>query len=68
MRMSGEQGGFSGIHPQQGVVMDQKKAGIKVLLFVCAVVLAACQANYVRDVQGGTVAPSQTVTLSSPIS
>ncbi|MBZ8898898.1 colicin release lysis protein [Escherichia coli] len=32
----------------------EKITGI-ILLLLAAIILAACQANYIRDVQGGTV-------------
>lgn len=37
--------------------MNKNKFGLLLILIVCALFLAACQANYIRDVQGGTVAP-----------
>ncbi|EEP1514360.1 colicin release lysis protein [Salmonella enterica] len=38
----------------------------KILFIFCCYIflLAGCQANYIRDVQGGTVAPSSTSTLT----
>ncbi|EAA8036347.1 colicin release lysis protein [Salmonella enterica] len=36
----------------------EKKTGWLLVLVIAALFLAACQANYIRDVQGGTVAPS----------
>ncbi|ECH0824997.1 lysis protein [Salmonella enterica] len=36
----------------------KKKTGWLLVLVIAALFLAACQANYIRDVQGGTVAPS----------
>ncbi|HDI9979836.1 TPA: colicin release lysis protein [Escherichia coli] len=41
----------------------EKITGIILLLFA-AIILAACQANYIRDVQGGTVSPSSTAELT----
>jgi hypothetical protein len=35
-----------------------------ILLFVAIILLVSCQANYIRDVQGGTVAPSTSSTIS----
>lgn len=49
---------------RQGVVMNQNKLGLLLIFIVCALFLAACQANYIRDVTGGTVAPSVTSTLT----
>ncbi|ECO0851217.1 colicin release lysis protein [Salmonella enterica] len=36
----------------------EKKTGWFLILIVAALFLAACQANYIRDIQGGTIAPS----------
>ncbi|EOV0239274.1 colicin release lysis protein [Salmonella enterica] len=36
----------------------KKKTGWFLILIVAALFLAACQANYIRDIQGGTIAPS----------
>lgn len=52
---------MAGIHSRQGNVM-KKKTGL--ILIVAALFLAACQANYIRDVQGGTVAPSSSSELT----
>lgn len=43
-----------------------KKANIifLLILIVFGFLLTACQANYIRDVQGGTVAPSSTSELT----
>ncbi|HAF2609622.1 TPA: lysis protein [Salmonella enterica] len=41
-----------------------KKITTIVIVFIIAPVLSGCQANYIRDVQGGTVAPSSTSTLT----
>ncbi|EHU3842775.1 colicin release lysis protein [Escherichia coli] len=35
-----------------------------ILLLLAAIILAACQANYIRDVQGGTVSPSSSAELT----
>lgn len=35
-----------------------------ILLFVAVALLVSCQANYIRDVQGGSVAPSTSSTIS----
>ena len=43
--------------PRQGVVMNKNKFGLLLALIVSALLLTACQANYIRDIQGGTVAP-----------
>ncbi|HHT8502588.1 TPA: colicin release lysis protein [Escherichia coli] len=32
--------------------------------FTLTLLLAACQANYIRDVQGGTVSPSSSAELT----
>ncbi len=37
----------------------KKITGI-ILLLLAVIILAACQANYIRDVQGWTVSPSST--------
>uniref|UniRef100_UPI0035D4A529 colicin release lysis protein n=1 Tax=Escherichia coli TaxID=562 RepID=UPI0035D4A529 len=36
----------------------KKKIGGSMILVLAVLCLTACQANYVRDVQGGTIAPS----------
>ena len=41
----------------------KKITGI-ILLLLAAIILAACQANYIRDVQGGTVSPSSSAELT----
>ncbi|HCO1717145.1 TPA: colicin release lysis protein [Escherichia coli] len=41
----------------------KKITGI-ILLLLAAIILAACQTNYIRDVQGGTVSPSSTAELT----
>ncbi|WP_407235502.1 colicin release lysis protein [Escherichia coli] len=41
----------------------KKITGI-ILLLLAAIILAACQANYIRDVHGGTVSPSSTAELT----
>ncbi|OSL40512.1 hypothetical protein EARG_05252 [Escherichia coli H461] len=53
---------MAGILSQQGVVM-KKITGI-ILLLLAVIILAACQANYIRDVQGGTVSPSSTAEVT----
>ncbi|WP_106689759.1 colicin release lysis protein [Escherichia coli] len=35
-----------------------------ILLLLAVIILAACQANYTRDVQGGTVSPSSTAEVT----
>ncbi|TJS27636.1 lysis protein (plasmid) [Escherichia coli] len=35
-----------------------------ILLLLAVIILAACQANYIRDVQGWTVSPSSTAELT----
>ncbi|MCT7051922.1 colicin release lysis protein [Salmonella enterica] len=42
----------------------KKKTGWLLVLVIAALFLAACQANYIRDVQGGTVAPSSSSELT----
>ncbi|ECC5780871.1 lysis protein [Salmonella enterica] len=42
----------------------KKKTGWLLALVIAALFLAACQANYIRDVQGGTVAPSSSSELT----
>ncbi|WIF48622.1 colicin release lysis protein [Salmonella enterica] len=42
----------------------EKKTGLFLILVIAALFLAACQANYIRDVQGGTVAPSSSSELT----
>ncbi|EFA1503298.1 colicin release lysis protein [Escherichia coli S88] len=42
----------------------KKKTGLLLILMVAALFLAACQTNYIRDVQGGTVAPSSSSELT----
>lgn len=37
--------------------MNKNKFGLLLIFIVYALLLTACQANYIRDVQGGTVAP-----------
>ena len=49
---------------QHGVLMSHKKWMLFLLVMVGLVLLAGCQANYIRDVQGGTVAPTSTSTLT----
>lgn len=41
-----------------------KTTGIILLLLAAIILSAACQANYIRDVQGGTVSPSSTAELT----
>ncbi|EFF2822959.1 colicin release lysis protein [Escherichia coli] len=40
----------------------KKKIGVSIILVVLC--LTACQNNYVRDVQGGTIAPSSSSKLT----
>ncbi|HFC9533317.1 TPA: colicin release lysis protein [Salmonella enterica] len=42
----------------------KKKTGLFLILVIAALFLAACQANCIRDVQGGTVAPSSSSELT----
>ncbi|HFJ2163340.1 TPA: colicin release lysis protein [Salmonella enterica] len=42
----------------------KKKTGLFLIVIVIALFLAACQANYIRDVQGGTVTPSSSSELT----
>ncbi|HBL7007474.1 colicin release lysis protein [Citrobacter sp. RHB35-C17] len=44
--------------------MKKVKVIFLVVLIAVSFLLAACQANYIRDVQGGTVAPSSTSELT----
>lgn len=37
--------------------MNKNKFGLLLTLIVFALLLTACQANYIRDIQGGNVAP-----------
>lgn len=53
---------MAGILSQQGVVM-KKITGI-ILLLLAVIILSACQANYIWDVQGGTVSPSSTAEVT----
>ena len=53
---------MAGILSQQGVVM-KKITGI-ILLLLAVIILAACQANYIWDVQGVTVSPSSTAEVT----
>ena len=53
---------MAGILSQQGVVM-KKITGI-ILLLLAVIILSACQAHYIRDVQGGTVSPSSTAEVT----
>lgn len=46
-----------------GNVMKKKK-GLFLILIMATLFLAACQANYIRDIQGGTVAPSSSSELT----
>ncbi|RIF80821.1 lysis protein for colicin E6 [Shigella boydii] len=41
----------------------KKKIGGSMILVLAVLCLTACQANYVRDVQGGTIAPSSSSKL-----
>nr|prf protein hic [Escherichia coli] len=41
----------------------KKITGI-ILLLLAVIILSACQANYIRDVQGGTVSPSSTAEVT----
>lgn len=50
-----------------GEFLFYKEIEMKKMFFIFVVLfflLAGCQANYIRDVQGGTVAPSSTSTLT----
>lgn len=49
-------------------VMDKKKKGAVIILCLCIVVLVACQANYISDVNGGTIAPSSSPSITIPVS
>lgn len=41
-----------------------KKIGLFLILVMASLSLVACQANYIRDVQGGTVSPSSSSELT----
>lgn len=47
-----------------GSCMKKVKVIFLVVLIAVSFLLAECQANYIRDVQGGTVAPSSTSELT----
>ncbi|MCY0629584.1 colicin release lysis protein [Klebsiella pneumoniae] len=47
-----------------GKVYEKGKDYFSFILIVAGFLLAACQANYIRDVQGGTVAPSSSSELT----
>lgn len=42
----------------------EKKIGVSIILVLVVLCLTACQNNYVRDVQGGTIAPSSSSKLT----
>ncbi|WP_097414311.1 colicin release lysis protein [Escherichia coli] len=42
----------------------EKKIGVSIILVLAVLCLIACQNNYVRDVQGGTIAPSSSLKLT----
>jgi len=44
--------------------MKKEKAIFLFIFIVFGFLLPACQANYIRDVQGGTVAPSSSAELT----
>ena len=44
--------------------MGKKKVVLGLLWGAVSIILTACQANYIRDVQGGTVAPSSSSELT----
>ncbi|WP_421659629.1 colicin release lysis protein (plasmid) [Klebsiella pneumoniae] len=44
--------------------MKKVKTIFLFILIVAGFLLAACQANYIRDVQGGTIAPSSSSKLT----
>nr|QJX12942.1 DNA replication protein [Klebsiella pneumoniae]QJX13554.1 DNA replication protein [Klebsiella pneumoniae] len=48
----------------QGKYMKKVKAIFLFILIVSGFLIVACQANYIRDVQGGTVAPSSSSELT----
>ena len=54
---------MAGICSLQGYVMN-KKIGLFLILVMASLSLVACQANYIRDVQGGTVSPSSSSELT----
>ena len=57
--------GFYGWMPESIYTRNSmKKITWIILLLLAAIILAACQANYIRDVQGGTVSPSSSAELT----
>ncbi|EGG0547864.1 colicin release lysis protein [Escherichia coli] len=42
----------------------KKKIGVSIILVLVVLCLTACQNNHVRDVQGGTIAPSSSSKLT----
>ncbi|MBD3703704.1 colicin release lysis protein [Klebsiella pneumoniae] len=47
-----------------GKVYEKGKVVFLFILIFSGFLLVACQANYIRDVQGGTVAPSSSSELT----
>ncbi|WP_124064460.1 colicin release lysis protein [Klebsiella pneumoniae] len=47
-----------------GKVYEKVKVVFLFILIFSGFLLVACQANYIRDVQGGTVAPSSSSELT----
>ncbi|MBD3698232.1 colicin release lysis protein [Klebsiella pneumoniae] len=47
-----------------GKVYEKGKGCFSFILIFSGFLLVACQANYIRDVQGGTVAPSSSSELT----
>lgn len=58
LRMSG---GYSFTTTQGVYEMKKQKTGYPLLCLIPVVLLAACQASYVREVSGGSVNNSQSV-------
>lgn len=60
-RYSRMSGGYSFTTTQGVCEMKKQKTGYLLLCLISVVLLAACQASYVRDVSGGSVSTSSSV-------
>lgn len=60
-RYSRMSGGYSFTITQGVCEMKKQKTGYLLLCLISVVLLAACQASYVRDVSGGSVSTSSSV-------
>lgn len=60
-RYSRMSGGYSFTTTQGVCEMKKQKAGYLLLCLISVVLLAACQASYVRDMSGGSVNNGQSV-------